>query len=713
MSDIRKLINMINETTVAGAVGGGPAVPLGATHKRMEEEVEESHAPEVIEYGNWENSALVTGEKTKSSRPRSAKVVKSVYGEAEAKPEAEDSKEKTEAKPRKGIRESLEDVEESGLQAYLGNKKYGKAGMDALRKAGREGASKEKMAKIRAKYDKLDEEGVGEAGFPGAPDVEMPPMEPSGDPNRDKLKQEYVNIHREIKSLVDVAYAGDQRAKARIKQLNARADQIKSILYPRQPPNQWQKDTYGYDDNWNIVKKGVAEGSLANIKMPDELFSSLKAFRKTKEGQPTQFQPSWFTETPTHYYVVLPVKSPGAYPDGKRYVVYSKGKEKKVQNYGMVYPGSDVPTEQSWKRLSWRSDTMTQSSGFWHSSEEAVKHIKNIAGGQGVTEGQWPESPWATNEKMLAALKSIPAPSMDDFVNKNKPVLDKFVKDMMGFYDKYSSNHALQKALDDIRNKMSTPGYDANSDDEYYYGLRYHLLGLPYEQYQSPRKARWNATIAKRQDTQGMAETSSVTDYNPKSQGGTRKELLAKYHKTKSPKDAEAARKAGATQRELKGVSEAKLDEEDLIVNPAAIKKLNGLISKAADRTDHEVQMARSDLIQAAKNAKMVYELVKNIPEEQGIEGWVQEKIIKAADYLNTVREYLESQHIENHGETQEQMACPKCGGPAFSEESIAEAKDACYHKVKSRYKVWPSAYASGALVKCRKVGAKNWGSKS
>lgn len=36
--------------------------------------------------------------------------------------------------------------------------------------------------------------------------------------------------------------------------------------------------------------------------------------------------------------------------------------------------------------------------------------------------------------------------------------------------------------------------------------------------------------------------------------------------------------------------------------------------------------------------------------------------------------------------------------------------KDACYHKVKSRYTKWPSAYASGALVKCRKVGAANWG---
>ncbi len=39
--------------------------------------------------------------------------------------------------------------------------------------------------------------------------------------------------------------------------------------------------------------------------------------------------------------------------------------------------------------------------------------------------------------------------------------------------------------------------------------------------------------------------------------------------------------------------------------------------------------------------------------------------------------------------------------------------RDACYHKVKSRYDVWPSAYASGALVKCRKVGAANWGNKS
>ena len=47
------------------------------------------------------------------------------------------------------------------------------------------------------------------------------------------------------------------------------------------------------------------------------------------------------------------------------------------------------------------------------------------------------------------------------------------------------------------------------------------------------------------------------------------------------------------------------------------------------------------------------------------------------------------------------------------AEDQVDEEKDACYNKVKSRYKVWPSAYASGALVKCRKVGASNWGNSS
>jgi uncharacterized membrane protein (UPF0127 family) len=51
--------------------------------------------------------------------------------------------------------------------------------------------------------------------------------------------------------------------------------------------------------------------------------------------------------------------------------------------------------------------------------------------------------------------------------------------------------------------------------------------------------------------------------------------------------------------------------------------------------------------------------------------------------------------------------------GDEIEIDEAAGEKDACYHKVKSRYKVWPSAYASGALVKCRKKGAKNWGNST
>jgi hypothetical protein len=61
-------------------------------------------------------------------------------------------------------KESVEEaeVDESALQAYLGKKKYGETGMKALQQAGRDGASKETMARIRAKHDKMDEADMEE-----------------------------------------------------------------------------------------------------------------------------------------------------------------------------------------------------------------------------------------------------------------------------------------------------------------------------------------------------------------------------------------------------------------------------------------------------------------------------------------------------------------------------------------------------------------------
>jgi len=76
--------------------------------------------------------------------------------------------------------------------------------------------------------------------------------------------------------------------------------------------------------------------------------------------------------------------------------------------------------------------------------------------------------------------------------------------------------------------------------------------------------------------------------------------------------------------------------------------------------------------------------------------------------YPNCVKNKNESLEVYvNRGE------CPGCGGAMYPDTMINEKQDACYYKVKSRYKVWPSAYASGALVQCRKKGAANWGNKN
>jgi hypothetical protein len=76
-----------------------------------------------------------------------------------------------------------------------------------------------------------------------------------------------------------------------------------------------------------------------------------------------------------------------------------------------------------------------------------------------------------------------------------------------------------------------------------------------------------------------------------------------------------------------------------------------GFVPHGQSRVDHEVEMARSDLFSAAKNAQQVYAMIKDVSEDEGLEGWVQEKIIKANDYLNTIREYLEGKQVQGMAE--------------------------------------------------------------
>lgn len=213
------------------------------------------------------------------------------------------------------------------------------------------------------------------------------------------------------------------------------------------------------------------------------------------------------------------------------------------------------------------------------------------------------------------------------------------------------------------------------------------------------------------------------------------------------------------------------------------------------EKKDHEYSMARSELKTVTNAAKRLQKKMGK-KGEGNLQAWVQSKITKAADYIDTAADYVTNEEAVSEeglrdwfGKSKSKdgkkgwvnvvtggtcasdepgEGTPKCvssakrasmskaerlsaqrrkkkadpgqqqksgaAKPTYvstdpkkkmkkEEVEVTEAKDkpgkgsgkkdACYNKVKSRYSVWPSAYASGALVKCRKVGAANWGNKS
>jgi len=263
--------------------------------------------------------------------------------------------------------------------------------------------------------------------------------------------------------------------------------------------------------------------------------------------------------------------------------------------------------------------------------------------------------------------------------------------------------------------------------------------------------------------------------------------------------------------REMGKTSEAAVYRKYINSMKKKTKKMN-----EEKHGDHEPEMIRSQLKTAGRASKRIE---KHSRKKDNFKAWVQSKITKASDYLDTAADYLDSKDMKKEAANPAQQAAiainmkkkgkkPKdmsegslhkwfkgskskdgkggwvnvvTGGTCASDEpgegtpkcvssskraSMTKAerlsaarrkkkadpgqqsktgaakptyvstdkpkkkmkeeielnevkdkkgkgsgtKDACYHKVKSRYSVWPSAYASGALVKCRKVGAANWG---
>jgi hypothetical protein len=98
-----------------------------------------------------------------------------------------------------------------------------------------------------------------------------------------------------------------------------------------------------------------------------------------------------------------------------------------------------------------------------------------------------------------------------------------------------------------------------------------------------------------------------------------------------------------------------------------AVKEGLGDLAHRAEQ-DHEVQMARAELYKLAKYAIKLHDMLKSVSEAEGLEGWVQSKITKAAADIGSVYHHLDYQESEaNMGEMTEAVEmCPEacCGKP-------------------------------------------------
>jgi hypothetical protein len=135
---------------------------------------------------------------------------------------------------------------------------------------------------------------------------------------------------------------------------------------------------------------------------------------------------------------------------------------------------------------------------------------------------------------------------------------------------------------------------------------------------------------------------------------------------------------------------------------------------KFINEDDEKVKKAIGDELDAEGGAAGLDPLVKAAKEVDP--DITEEEVKEMLDGMKGVKQHEEGDYIDVAElkeaasiflEMKEELLDEK---KKKKKKKKAAKKDACYHKVKSRYSVWPSAYASGALVKCRKVGAANWG---
>jgi hypothetical protein len=153
-----------------------------------------------------------------------------------------------------------------------------------------------------------------------------------------------------------------------------------------------------------------------------------------------------------------------------------------------------------------------------------------------------------------------------------------------------------------------------------------------------------------------------------------------KKPKTQKPGDNALDNKShglfGQPLKRLNNSKELNMNSKDLI-------KENLADEASKVEQDHEVQMARAQLYKIAKYSIKLHEMLKNVSEQEGLEGWVQSKITKASDYIGAVYHNMDyEQKFEEVSEslTEKEGYCSdKCCG-ADVKEADCTCKASCSH---------------------------------
>lgn len=122
-------------------------------------------------------------------------------------------------------------------------------------------------------------------------------------------------------------------------------------------------------------------------------------------------------------------------------------------------------------------------------------------------------------------------------------------------------------------------------------------------------------------------------------------------------------------------------------------KTVSEIVEKKEE--DHEFSMARSELDIMQDAIERLRKKLGRDPKEGEIEAWIQSKITKAADYLDTAADYMDS----DEGLTE--AAKNKPNDPELWSRAKSEAKE--------RFDVYPSAYANAWASKWYKEKGGTW----